>query len=73
MFWKISFNSSVESFVLSHWKDENMERNLQKELAAAVTALFLLGSACASVESGSVSRSVVAPKIDFTVTGSVKL
>ena len=47
-----------------------MERNSKTKLAAAVTALFLLGSACASVESGTSSRSVITPKIDLTVTGS---
>jgi hypothetical protein len=38
-------------------EDENMERNLQKKLAAAAAALFLLASTCASVESGTASRS----------------
>lgn len=47
-----------------------MERNLQKQLTAAVTALFLLGNACAWADSVTVSRSVITPKIDFTVTGS---
>ena len=47
-----------------------MERNSQKKLTVAAAVLFLLGSACASVESVTVSRSVITPKIDFTITGS---